>query len=294
MALSAAAQRKAKKGPTGQYYGKEKYGGLIPKGYKVKAKGKYFGPEKYQGKNQKYKAPATSASGTQPTEPTSPTAPTGPQSVYNPNSTVSNGSGLISLQSTHDLNMQELEAQDARDQEVLAADQAEKEAEIRYNDVNGTEVLALNKQRRSDKGQLNSSLAYRGLTRGSTAAQKLTEMGEKHDTTSIQIAAQRKLAKDSATAARLAADTTLAGRKRAITLARENYTIGASADSPTEGSQAEDSGVNPTTTPAPAAAAAPVAAAAASKWKGKYRGPDRFKGDPKKLAAWRKAGRPKK
>lgn len=300
--LSAAAQRKLaykKNPPSGKYVGKESNKGLLPPGYKGPEKGRYYGPEKNKGRNPSYKPPKAAA----PAAPAAPAvapaanAPAAPgqQSAYNPNAGVSNSSGTISLQTTHDLNMEEVDAQDARDQEVLAANQDEKTAELQYNDVDGIETNALNEKRRSDRGNLNSGLAYRGLTTGSTAIQKSTAMNNANLSTQNQIAAQRKLAKENADNRRTAAENNLTARKKNITLARESYTIGESGSSPTEGSQAEDSGINPTSTPAaPAAAPKPPKAPAAAKYKGKYQGPDRFKGDAKKLAAWRKAGRPKK
>jgi hypothetical protein len=92
----------------------------------------------------------------------------------------------------------------------------------------------------------------------------------------------------------------LGERKKAIALARTKYTVDESEKNPTAGSQAEDSGVNPVDVPdvtpqapAPVPETPTETAAAPAQWKGKYRGPDLLGGDAKRLAAWRKAGRPK-
>lgn len=259
---ASAAQRKIaakykKNPPSGQYIGPEGNKGRLPKGYKGPEKGKYYGPDSKKGVNPSYKAPKAttpspvnkpaaapankSAPSTAPAPSTTPPKPENTYQAPNPSNTVSNGSGTIDLQTTHELNMQELDAIDERDQELAQAKIDEQQSIIDEN----TSMNAYNEQRRQDRGRVNSTLAYRGLTSGSTASQKISAMGKEHSKEFTAIADRRTTAKNSALARKTAAEQRLAARRKAITLARQGYTNSESGSNPTAGSKPEDSGIKP-------------------------------------------------
>lgn len=267
-----------------------------------KYKGKYKGPDRFKGDEKKiaaWKAAKRKAS-TTPAKPATPAAPATPatpaptqQSAYpavDPNAVASNASGTIQLQSNYEIDMAEADAHEAIDQEVAAAEQEKALAALDYKQA----TEALGKSKIEDKGSLNSSLAYRGMVHGTTATDKIAKLESSYNTAKTGIESQ--LAQVNATA-----DTTVktaAARRAALdqrfATARQSYTNSQSRNNPTEGSKAEDAGVKPTTIPAaPKPVAAPAAPKPAAKktYKGKYKGPDRFKGDAKKIAAWKAAKR---
>ena len=258
-------------------------------------KGKYKGPDKFKGDEKKiaaYKAakkkaatpaaaaPATSAA-------TTTTDPVAAQSAANPASaTVANSSGTIQLQSNYDIDLAETAAYEAIDTEIQNANLTKAQAEL----TKKTSTEELSRQGVKNAGSLNSSLAYRGMTRGTTAMDKQAELAKNQQVAQTGI----DNAYTSATAEAQTTIDTAAARRAAIkakyAAARQSYTDAQSKANPTEGSSSEDSGMTYNVTSDPEETTTTTASTAATKtYKGKYPGPDKFKGDAKKIAAWKAA-----
>lgn len=274
-------------------------------------KGKYKGPDKFKGDEKKIAAWKASkrkaATAPAPAPTSSPAAPVVPdptnQSVYNPpdpNATASNASGTIQLQSNYEIDMAEADAHEAIDKELAAARQSKEQALL----TNKLQTEALDKQTTADRKGLTTGLAYRGLTRGTTATDKSAKLASEHQSKRTEIASELSNTNAAADAVLTGEAARRAALDKRFAAARQSYTNAQSKNSPTEGSKAEDSGVQGTViappAPEPAAVEEPqeeavignaVETVATKKYKGKYKGPDKFKGDEKKIAAWKAAKR---
>ena len=133
--------------------------------------------------------------------------------------------------------------------------------------------------------------------RGTSALRKSTEVETENTLRNSSIAEQHRQAKENARLHREGARN----RRRTVGTwaerARQEYTNERSRLNPTAGSAAVDSGLKPTaptaegTTPAKTVNLTKSKPKTSSKFKGKYPGPDRFKGNKKKIAAWKAAKR---
>ena len=288
---------------------------------KKKYKGKYPGPDIFKGDsklNADYKKQTAGknlseaakralaskiysgskkpASTTKPTTITKPAAgtvkqPTAPN-VYPTSNATSNASGNIQLQSNHELNMQELDARQAYDEEMAAASLAEQQALI----ADAQNRYSFGEQRKQDYGALNANMAARGLSGGAYTQKKIDLMrGHNEQQTNLDSAAN--LATNTANAARTSAAARRNQRLQQITLGRQEYTNQQSRTAPTAGSRPENSGVK-AIKPAPLVKSktttAPKASTTAKSYKGKYYGPDIFKGDKKLNTAYESAIKGKK
>jgi hypothetical protein len=264
----AAAKRKTtKKKFKGKYPGPDKYKGKKP------FKGKYPGPDKYKGKPPPKKAPAKPAPKPAAAAAPKPNSPTLPA----PGGVNTDSNGNIKLQTNAAIEQLSIDAQQEHNAAVEAANANEGES-LLTEQVSKNQALDTDMENRT-KGAGN--MAARGMH--GTAAQAASARIKKNYLDSrSQISLRR--GQEQATNARA---ITTAGsnwdqRKAAIEQARKDYTDSVSKDNPTVGSTPVDSGVTPTkaTPVAVKAAAARKAAAkpAAKKFKGKYPGPDKYKG----------------
>lgn len=303
-AVTTAKARVAKP-PKGQYYGPEANKGRLPKGYKGPEKGKYYGPDSKKGRTASYKAPTPTVAPTAP----NPSAPTNPDPTnpgyQRPGGTTANNKGNVVLPGDYE----SVSAAIAAQEDAIAAENEYNAANDQVNIDRQKAFDSVNKGYQTSQAQVASRLASRGLTSGTVRVNKAAAVDEAKNTADNEVLGEYGKGtnegetgfvygrrRNSYATARKTAREAYNTRESAAALARQRI---ASGGPPVEGSEAEDAGITApsTDTPKPPAAAPKPPAApkpAAKTYKGKYRGPDRFKGDAKKLAAWRKAGKPKK
>jgi hypothetical protein len=149
---------------------------------------------------------------------------------------------------------------------------------------------------RETRGQVNAANAYRGL-RGTSALRRRSNNESNLTEQKNSIEEQARQTNEQARQRRLEGENYATSVGKWATLKRQEHTNERSKDNPTEGSQAEDAGVRPTTTPAEnkpkpnAPSIKPSPKPKTKSYKGKYPGPDKFKGNKKKIAAWKAAKR---
>lgn len=287
----------------GKYYGPDIFKGnaSLNKTYESQIKGKKMTDAAKRALANKIfsssqKKPTTAAKPATTTA-TTPKAPSVYPSVNSGNVT-SNASGNIQLQTNHDLNMQELEANEAYNAEIDAASAAEQSARI----AKASQQLAYSQQRPQDLAQTNARLASRGMNLGGVAGTKNAQLVSQWADQDTAVESQYNQAKTNydAVVGTNGQPGTAAARKLArlqtIDQGRQDYTNQMSRTSPTQGSLPEDAGVRATSgaTPKPATTAKPAAKLAAkpavkATYKGKYAGPDVFKGNKSMNAAYKKA-----
>jgi len=267
-------------------------------------KGKYPGPDKYKGdpkklavyraaKRKAAKKPALKPAAKPAVKPAAPAAAK-PATVPNPGAVSSNSSGNIQLQTNAEIEAQALEAHEQLRQENERAAQMDAQALIQ-------EQLGQKQSRdtfQENRSRSNQIMASRGM-RGS-AALHASAMDTKGYQTALEgVNTQKQGSITEANNIRTTASNWLKTRQGQLTLARKEYTDEQSKLNPTTGSTPINSGIKPTVpykAPVKPAAKKPVAKpVAAKKFKGKYPGPDKFKGNMKLVnaynAARRKAGK---
>lgn len=272
-----------------------------------KFKGKYPGPDKFKGNKKKIAAwKAAKRKASTPAAPAAPKPPSaastaaaadtstagGQQNAYPSSNVATNSSGTIQLQTNADIEGAVLEAEEELKQAESEATELEQQAEITKAVQEESSRIAANEAR----GRTNAVNAYRGM-RGTSALRKKSEVETENNLRNSSIAEQHRQARENARLHREGAR----GRRTSVGAwaerARQEYTNERSKDNPTAGSQAVDSGLRPTapgsegTTKATAPSLVKTTPKPANKFKGKYPGPDRFKGNKKKIAAWKAAKR---
>jgi hypothetical protein len=267
-------------------------------------KGKYKGPDEFKGDQKKLdayyaaqratknKAPAPAPKPSTPT----PTAPVPQVNAPPAGGVSSNSSGNIQLQTNADIEGQALEAAEQLKQEN------ERAAHLRAQSIIQEE---LGKKQAQDAYQQNRSranqiMASRGM-RGSAAQYSSDLEASNYQKSLDNVNAQKQAAITESGNIETAAKSWFDMQQGKLTGLRSDYTHEQSKENPTTGSSSVDSGLKPTfpyKAPAPATTAAAKVTpkpAAKPKFKGKYPGPDEFKGDKRKIAIWkaskRKAGK---
>lgn len=253
----------------------------------AKFKGKYPGPDVLKGDKTKLKSYRTAIkSGTSKKDALAqaikataaasttakPKTPAVNQNVYPTSNVATNSSGTVQLQTNAEIEEGLLQAE----QQAL---EAENEATLQEQQAGITKAQNEEQFRlaaRDQRGRLNAATAYRGL-RGRSALRK-KEVAESELTSQKNaINQQHSLALQAASSRRLAGQEYRRKAKAWATQARLDYTNQRSRTAPTVGS----------TPVAPGS----TGVKATKAYKGKYPGPDRFKGDEKKIAAWKAAQR---
>lgn len=217
-----------------------------------------------------------------------PAPPADPMNVAT--DTTSSPDGTLNLQSNYELDSAETAAIEEKDAAIREANAQEEQAKI----ANTIKRNAFEEQKKQQLARNNAMLAARGFS-GGAGFTKDADLASKLNEEDTNIGSELTQAVTAANTARTTAETTLGNKQKDITLGRRAYTEERSKTAPTAGSSSVDAGVKATTPApnAPVAAKAPKApkAPTAKTYKGKYKGPDRFKGDAKKLAAYRAAKR---
>lgn len=228
------------------------------------------------------------------TVPPKPNTSTGAPSAYG--NVTTNPSGYAGLQTNHELNMEQLNAEEAYNAEMAQAQADEEQAAITHQ----AQLNDLDIQKRNDKGRTNANLAYRGMNSG-VAVSKIAEMDAQHNLQKGEIDSAKSQVGTRVINQRLRAGTNKDARLGNVILGRQEYTDQRSRDNPTVGTKPVNAGIKPIApakTPAAKAKATTPAlvkkAAQRKAYKGKYAGPDVFKGNAKQNAAYKKATAGKK
>jgi hypothetical protein len=270
----------------------------------TKFKGKYPGPDKFKGDKKKIAAwKAAKRKASKPSTPTTskpkpPLNPSEPKKDVTPAPPVkapvgADANGGLGLQTNIDIETAVNEAATEKKQAESDAARLRTQALLEERQAKMSAAEAANEAR----GRTNATTAYRGL-RGTTANRKIneTETDIRMQDEGIRSARTSKesYADSLVTAAeqnRINTDKWAAGK-------RLEFTNSQSRNNPTVGTKPVAGGV---TAPKPAPEIKPykdsakpsVAAAGSSSktFKGKYPGPDKFKGNKARIAAWKAAKR---
>jgi hypothetical protein len=150
------------------------------------------------------------------------------------------------------------------------------------------------KEKSTDFKNLNTNMAYRGASRSSAADRSTKELGNQHTNIAnsykdAELSVDTEVSDINTKAFNEREATKSYVNKRRGTLAQRAAARGVYS----EGAGSEDGGVNAPGIDGPATPAA-KAAKAAKTYKGKYRGPDKYKGNMAKVAAAKRAAAAKR
>jgi hypothetical protein len=262
----AAAKRKVKKSYKGKYPGPDKYKGKKP------FKGKYPGPDKYKGKPPPKKAaakPAPKKAAAAAPKPVSPNLPTNTGVAVDSN-------GNLKLQTNYEIERMKLDAEE----EAIAATE---EGTALNNESLINETASKTEAQNVDinnRTKAAGRMAARGM-RGSAAMASQANVKEAYGSSLNQIGLRRQQEKQTSDNMITSAAARRARKMADIAVMEKDWTDQQSKNNPTVGSTPVNSGVVPTKATAVATRPAAKKAAAKAKpkaFKGKYPGPDKFKG----------------
>lgn len=210
-------------------------------------------------------------------------APVGkPKTAYPTSNASSNLSGKIQLQSNAEIESALLDAKEQQRELESEATQTEQQSEI--SKLSDTE--ALRQQTWRDRGAASAANAYRGM-RGASALRRQSDVEYQNTLGTNKIGENYRLGKANASGLRLKASNTRNNAEKIALRARHEYTNERSRLFPTQGSKAISSGVKKTVPTAlsskkntvPKLGATTKKSTTSAKFKGKYPGPDIFKGN---------------
>lgn len=230
--------------------------------------------------------------------PAGPKAPTAPESAKAP---VSSPTGSLVSPETWAADQARLQsaAEDADTVDELNQEEASADSDYTSR-VSEAKTLAakrkldlakqkseFDKTKSDDYKSAGNAFAYRGASRSSAASRGVRDIATQHsrvdnEFTGETVAADNFVKDTEANAATLRGERKAYVTKRRGTLAHRAASRGVYSDGAANG----EAGVSaPTFAPGAAAAAKAKKAKAAPTFKGKYQGPDKYKGDKKKIAA---------
>lgn len=263
----AAAKRKVKAKFKGKYPGPDKYKGKKP------YKGKYPGPDKYKGKPPPKKAPAKKAPAKKPApKPVNPNLPANTGVAP-----ASDSNGNLVFQTNFDIEKATIDAQQERQQALEDANAMEGESLV-------SETVGKQNALNSDIDNRTKTAGYmasRGM-RGSAAMAASANNKQAYSDNMSQIAMRRQQEHATSENMKTGANARFKQREASLIQAKKDFTDSQSKDNPTIGAPPVNSDiVPPKATPVAVKAAAKRAVAkppAKKKFKGKYPGPDKYKG----------------
>lgn len=259
-------------------------------------KGKYEGPDELKG--DKAKLAIWRAAKRQAANPAPPKAPDNPpeaptdqtQAPQTQAPVGADANGGLGLQSNIDIETQVMDAEEAKKQAISEAARLKSEADIEARNAK-LQAAVMAEQAR---GRTNASAAYRGL-KGTTALKKVEET-ESGITATGKAIEDTKASKEAyAEGLVTSADEYYRNKEKWAAGERLKYTGEQSRNNPTAGTNPSNAGVS---APKPSDEMNPLkdsgtssVATASKSYKGKYKGPDVFKGDKALNAAWKAAAK---
>lgn len=225
---------------------------------------------------------------------TAPKTPTAPASAYPSSNVSSNSSGNVQLQTNAEIESAVLDAEEQKRQAYLEATQSEQQAAI----TKSGQVEDLRHTTNEALGQRNATEAYRGL-HGTSALKAKGEVLYNNTQQANAINNQYDQSMQGAANRRLAGDQALSNAEKTAIGRRQDYTNEQSRLYPTQGSSPVTSGLKATpganvTSPKQTVPSMGVKSTSSKSYKGKYKGPDIFKGNSGMNAAYGKAIKGKK